>query len=80
MRPVTLLTCSAPCVLCVWLRRCAAVWWVARLFVSLELCLSSLLHVLVFGNGINLIISRRTAAASTIQSDAAAYGVGGKRE
>ena len=55
-----------------------AVWWVARLFVSLELCLSSLLHVLVFGKGLDLIVSRRAAAASPDPPDGGAFG--GKRE
>ena len=58
--------------------RCAAVWWMARLFVSLELCLSSLLHVLVFGKGLDLIVSRRTAAVSANPSDSGAFS--GKRE
>ena len=60
---------------------CAAVWWVARLFVSLELCLSSLLHVLVFGKGLDLIVSQRTAAATTATANPPDSGAfGGKRE
>jgi hypothetical protein len=35
--------------------------WLPRLVVSVELCMSSLLHVLVFGKGLDLIVSRRQA-------------------
>ena len=58
----------------------SAKWWLARLLVSLELSLSSLLHILVFGQGIDLIIARRAALSRPIGDTFDGAGHLGKRE
>ena len=44
----------------------SARWWLCRLLVSAELALSSLLHILVFGKGIDLIIARQATLSRQV--------------
>ena len=44
-------------------------WWLARLLVSLELSMSSLLHILVFSKGVDLIIDRRAQLSRQVGED-----------